>query len=216
MSKLLVNPCENINISDNGKSQFVTIFKSDLTKKSDTGHCHVENMYGHLVRLWRWWCCHRWWWPFCASNPMHALPWIFRSTQLAKSATKMPILSFFFLPYTVRSTRLISIIGGWLISLRLTTPITVWLFTLARMLFFSVAICPTMLRYISIKAIHFYSSVCPILYCHRSVLFSLVLIPFISNETVPIKDHVYEHEQSNQICHVVFQESVLHWFVNEI
>ena len=163
-----------------------------------------EIMNGGVVRLWHWWYCHIWWWPFCASNPMHALPWIFRATQLTKKATKTPIISFFFLPYIVRSTRLIRIIGGGLISSRLTTPITVWLSTLARMLFFGVAICPTMLRYISIKAIHFYCSVCPILYCHRSVLFSLVLILFLSNETVPIKDHVYEHEQSNQICHIVF------------
>ena len=95
----MVWECENINMSDNWKSHFVTIFKSDLTKKSDSGHC--MNIIHNSCNVWNyewasseivtmvyhhWWCCHRWFLPFCASNLMHALPWISRSTQLAKKS----------------------------------------------------------------------------------------------------------------------------------
>ena len=157
--------------------------------------CSIMN--GHLVRLWHWWCCQRWFLLFCASNLMHALPWIFRSTQLAKKVTKMPILSFSsFL--TLSGLRCWSRLLGGLIWSRLTTPITVWQEC--------VLLCSTLPNYapIFIKAIHFYSGVCPILYCHRCVLFSFALNhPFLSNEKVSIRNHVFEHEQSNQICHVL-------------
>ena len=94
--------CENVKISTCLTIENLNSWQSlkvTWQKKSDSGHC--MNSIHNFCNVWNyewasseivtmvyhhWWCCHRWFLPFCASNLMHALPWISRSTQLAKKS----------------------------------------------------------------------------------------------------------------------------------